>query len=121
MLNRNKLQEYLDEIVALPFVNDVFLEGTSELFDGQDRQSYGSLIIKINQKPNRFKFILSNFTKYSTVNNLINNLDLDGIYRDLFGLSKELLRSAGREDAEKASLLISLSKAIKTPLEGLIG
>lgn len=46
--------------------------------------------------------------------------DLDGTYRSLYGLSKELLRDAGRDDAEKASLLISVSKAITTPLELLI-
>lgn len=46
--------------------------------------------------------------------------DLDGVYGDLFSLSKELLKSAGIKHPEKASLLISVSKAIKTPLEDLI-
>jgi Fe-S-cluster containining protein len=46
--------------------------------------------------------------------------DLDGVYRSLYGLSLELLRSAGRDDPERASLLISLSKAITTPVELLI-
>jgi len=46
--------------------------------------------------------------------------DLDGVYRDLYFLSAELLRSAGRDDLEKASLLISVSKAITTPLEELL-
>ncbi|MEW6667738.1 MAG: YkgJ family cysteine cluster protein [Thermodesulfobacteriota bacterium] len=46
--------------------------------------------------------------------------DLDGMYRSLYGLSLELLRSAGREDPERASLLISLSKALVTPVEMLI-
>jgi Fe-S-cluster containining protein len=46
--------------------------------------------------------------------------DLDGVYRSLYGLSLEILRSAGKEDPERASLLISLSKAITTPLELLI-
>ena len=38
--------------------------------------------------------------------------DLDGIYRDLFVLSKEILDEAGIDNADKASLLISMSKAI---------
>jgi hypothetical protein len=46
--------------------------------------------------------------------------DLDGVYRSLYGLSLELLRDSGKEDPEKASLLISLSKVITTPLELLI-
>jgi Fe-S-cluster containining protein len=46
--------------------------------------------------------------------------DLDEIYRDLYNLSKELLGSGGKDDLERASLLISVSKAIKTPMEGLI-
>ena len=45
--------------------------------------------------------------------------DLDGAYRELYILSTELLKSAG-EDAEKASLLISVSKAITTPLSDLL-
>ena len=44
--------------------------------------------------------------------------DLDALYRDLFGLSQELLRDGGCDD--KASLLISVSKAIRTPSENLI-
>lgn len=46
--------------------------------------------------------------------------DLDGVYRDLFNLSKELLESEEKGDPEKASLLISVSKAITTPLEEII-
>jgi Fe-S-cluster containining protein len=46
--------------------------------------------------------------------------DLDGVYRDLFHLSKELLDSGKKGDPEKASLLISVSKAINTPLEVII-
>jgi len=46
--------------------------------------------------------------------------DLDGVYRDLFFLSTELIKSAGRDDPGKASLLISVSKAITTPLEDLL-
>jgi Fe-S-cluster containining protein len=45
--------------------------------------------------------------------------DLDGVYRDLYFLSTELLKSAG-EDTEKAPLLISVSKAITTPLKDLL-
>ena len=47
--------------------------------------------------------------------------DLDGVYRDLYFLSTELLKSAGQDDPEKASLLISVSKAITTSLEDLTG
>lgn len=46
--------------------------------------------------------------------------DLDGVYRDLFNLSKELLENEEKGDPEKASLLISVSKAISTPLEEII-
>jgi len=46
--------------------------------------------------------------------------DLDGVYRDLYFLSTELLKSAGKDDPEKASLLISVSKAITTSLEDLL-
>jgi Fe-S-cluster containining protein len=46
--------------------------------------------------------------------------DLDGVYRDLFSLSKELLEGAGEEDLDKASLLISVGKAIRTPFDDLI-
>jgi len=45
--------------------------------------------------------------------------DLDGVYRELYFLSTELLKAAG-EDTEKASLLISVSKAITTPLQDLL-
>ena len=47
--------------------------------------------------------------------------DLDGVYRDLYFLSIELLKSAGKDDPEKASLLFSVSKAITTSLEDLTG
>jgi Fe-S-cluster containining protein len=46
--------------------------------------------------------------------------DLDGVYRDLYFLSTELLKSAGKDDLERASLLISVSKAITTSLEDLL-
>jgi Fe-S-cluster containining protein len=46
--------------------------------------------------------------------------DLDETYRDLFNLSKELLNSAEKGTSENASLLISVSKAISTPLEEVI-
>jgi Fe-S-cluster containining protein len=46
--------------------------------------------------------------------------DLDGLYRDLYMLSKVLLQGAGNKDLDKASLLISVSKAISTPLNDLI-
>ncbi|MBW1667233.1 MAG: YkgJ family cysteine cluster protein [Deltaproteobacteria bacterium] len=46
--------------------------------------------------------------------------DLDGTYRELYLLSREFLSTAGDADPEKASLLISVSKAIRTPLEELV-
>ena len=46
--------------------------------------------------------------------------DLDGAYKDLFLLSQELLVDAGKENQEKASLLISVSRAVRTPLEETI-
>lgn len=46
--------------------------------------------------------------------------DLDGIYRDLYILSKELLNGRGKGDPEKASLLISVAKVIRTPEDALI-
>jgi Fe-S-cluster containining protein len=46
--------------------------------------------------------------------------DLDGVQRALFILSRELLEGTEQGDAEKASLLISVSKAIRTPLDGLL-
>jgi Fe-S-cluster containining protein len=46
--------------------------------------------------------------------------DLDGIYRDLYILSKELLNGWEKGDPEKASLLISVAKAISTPQDDLL-
>ena len=46
--------------------------------------------------------------------------DLDACYKELYRLSKELLVKKGQSDMEKASLLISLAKVLKTPLEELI-
>ncbi len=46
--------------------------------------------------------------------------DLDRAYKELYLLSGELLKEAGRRDSERASLLISVSKAIKTPIEDII-
>ncbi|MBW2149955.1 MAG: helix-turn-helix domain-containing protein [Deltaproteobacteria bacterium] len=83
MQNDDKLREYLNIINAFPFVDDVFLEGAHSLFDGQDGQSDGSIVIKADQMPIRFKFAILNFPKYSTINNLINTLEMDGIYTEL--------------------------------------
>jgi Fe-S-cluster containining protein len=46
--------------------------------------------------------------------------DLDAVYRDLYFLSTELLKGSGEDNAEKASLLISVSKAITTSLQDLL-
>ena len=49
-------------------------------------------------------------------------LDLDSVYRDMYILSRDILEEAKVEnrDEDKASLLISISKVIKTSLEDLI-
>jgi Fe-S-cluster containining protein len=46
--------------------------------------------------------------------------DLDTMYSKLYVLSRELVEDAGQEDTEKASLLISVAKAIRTPVYDLI-
>jgi Fe-S-cluster containining protein len=46
--------------------------------------------------------------------------DLDGVYRKLFGLSKTILMTGGGHEGEKASLLLSVSKVIGTPLSDLV-
>ena len=47
--------------------------------------------------------------------------DLDACYKELYQLSKELLVQMGESDMEKASLLISVAKVLKTPLEDIVG
>ena len=47
--------------------------------------------------------------------------DLDACYQELYQLSKDLLLVSGESNMEKASLLISVSKALKTPIEDVIG
>lgn len=47
--------------------------------------------------------------------------NLDGMHGELYGLSKELVRRTGVEDADQqASFLFSISKVIRTPVEELI-
>lgn len=46
--------------------------------------------------------------------------DLDKVYRRLYSLSKQLLQQTGYKNLGKATLLISVSKTIKTPLINLI-
>lgn len=48
------------------------------------------------------------------------SFNLDEVQRELYLLSRELLDRARRKDLERASLLISVSKAIKTPFKDLI-
>ena len=49
-------------------------------------------------------------------------LDLDAVYRDLYIISREILEQAKVEskDEDKASLMISLSKAVQTSVDDLI-
>ncbi|SPD73683.1 conserved hypothetical protein [uncultured Desulfobacterium sp.] len=46
--------------------------------------------------------------------------DLDGAQRELYQMSKGLVERMGGKDSERASLLISISKVIKTPIEQLL-
>lgn len=46
--------------------------------------------------------------------------NLDGVQRELYRLSGELVTRAGGEPSDKASLLFSVSKVIQTPAETLI-
>jgi len=46
--------------------------------------------------------------------------DLDRVHRELYFLSAELLKAAGEDNPERASLLISVSKAVTTPLQDLL-
>jgi Fe-S-cluster containining protein len=46
--------------------------------------------------------------------------DLDRTYKNLYLLSKELLERTGNSDPERSSLLISVAKAIETPIKELI-
>ena len=47
--------------------------------------------------------------------------DLDGAFKALHLLSRDLLEKTGRRDLEKAALLISVPKVIRTPFEEIIG
>ena len=49
-------------------------------------------------------------------------LDLDGVYRDMYILSRDILEEAKVEskDEDKASLLISISKVVQTSIDDLI-
>jgi len=46
--------------------------------------------------------------------------DLDAVYGELYRQSRELIQKCGQADMERASLLISVSKAIKTPVKDFI-
>ena len=46
--------------------------------------------------------------------------DLDNVYKELHLLSQELLTQKKHDDLEKASLLVSVSMAISTPIEDII-
>ncbi len=47
--------------------------------------------------------------------------NIGSLHKGLFQLTKDLLASAGIKDMERASLLLSVSKIIKTPVEDLMG
>ena len=47
--------------------------------------------------------------------------DLDIAYRELYRLSRKLLAQSGQKDPDRASLLVSVSKSIKTAAADLIG
>lgn len=46
--------------------------------------------------------------------------NLDAVYRELYHLSRKLLERAGHGDLSKASLLLSVSKSISTPVAQLV-
>lgn len=46
--------------------------------------------------------------------------DLDAAYRELYRLSREILLQRHVQQIEKASLLLSVPKVIKTPLEDIL-
>lgn len=46
--------------------------------------------------------------------------DLDGVYRNLYALSRELLNEAGGKDPEKAAYLISLPRVLTATLDEII-
>lgn len=46
--------------------------------------------------------------------------NLDATHKELYQLSRRLLEKAGQTDMEKASFLLSVPKAIKTPVEDLM-
>ena len=46
--------------------------------------------------------------------------NLDGVYGDLYALSREMLENAEKGDPAKADLLVSVSRAISTPLDDLL-
>ncbi|MEW6184017.1 MAG: hypothetical protein AB1500_12735 [Bacillota bacterium] len=46
------------------------------------------------------------------------NLDL--VYANLYKMSKDLLTTAGQSDMDRASILVSISKSLRTPIEELI-
>ena len=46
--------------------------------------------------------------------------DLDAAYKGLYQLSGALLQKAGQGDMERASLMISVSKAINTPIQDIM-
>ena len=46
--------------------------------------------------------------------------DLDAVYRNLYELSTDLLKEAEKGDPQKASYLISVARAISTPIETVI-
>jgi Fe-S-cluster containining protein len=46
--------------------------------------------------------------------------DLDGVHRNLYALSRELLQEAGGKDPEKAAFLVSVPRALTTNLDELI-
>lgn len=46
--------------------------------------------------------------------------DLDGVFRDLYDMSRELVEKEGGEEPERAGLLVSVSKALTTPLASLV-
>lgn len=46
--------------------------------------------------------------------------NLDAVYRALFVLSREMLERSGQKDTDRASILLSVARSLRTPVQDLI-
>lgn len=52
--------------------------------------------------------------------NTYTTYNMDRAYKELYSISRELLNASGVKDTDRASLMISVAKAITTPLEQIV-